>query len=164
MDYGNTSGPSGDSAPVRAVLCSNALQQKLPPGIQHLRRIERLNMIHQIPELGVVVIGNQIGRVGLLTLTTWRPTEKGRRKLSRVPDVKVHAGFKISAILPRQSQEGRNMRPETPLLGMAVSPIQGHGTTNAGLRRYRLLMTYYDHTILSYEILRESPGGQLLIV
>ena len=148
--------------PVRAVLCSNALQQKLPPDIQHL--IERLNMIHQIPELGVVAIGNQIGRVALLTLTTWRSTEKPRRKVTSLPDVEVHSGFKISAILPRQSQERRNLRPDTPLLGMAVSPVQGHRASDAGHRRYRLLMTYYDHTILSYEIFRESPGGELLIV
>ena len=26
-------------------------------------------------------------------------------------------------------------------------------------RRYRLLMTYYDHTILSYEIWRDADGA-----
>ena len=125
-------------------------------------------MIHQIPELGVIAIGNQIGRVALLTLTRWELTEKDRSKIYAEPDVQEHAAFKISAILPLKSQEEKHVRPEKPLLGMAISPIQGQrkmaSVNGDSTRRYRLLMTYYDHTVLSYEILRETPDGQLLVL
>ena len=164
MYHGNRAGPPGDSMPVNAVRCSNAVHQKLPPSIHHLRKFERLNMVHQIPDLGVIVVGNQIGRVALLTLTRWRPSENDQRKHPAFHNGTNHFGFRVSNVLPLQSQESRSLRPMTPLLGVAVGPVQGQSTTNLGPRRYRLLMTYYDHTILSYEILREPPDGQLLIL
>lgn len=146
-------------------VCSQqTLHQKLPPGLHHLSHIERLNMIAQIPELGIVLIGNQAGRVGVLTTTYWQATQQ--------------AGYKVEHILPFKSQEEKRVRPEEPLMGMAVSPLQGHeyrpdpssirGMTSeraspSGLserrgssRRFRLLMMYYDHTVLSYEISRPS--------
>lgn len=115
-------------------------------------------MIVQIPELGAVAIGNQIGRVMLLT-TTMAPDFGG--------------GFRVDALLPFKSQEEKGLRPTVPLLGMAVGPIQGRETMDqsnsrfdppdpraeegkplATPRRYRLFLFYTDHTILSYEITR----------
>lgn len=86
-----------------------------------------------------------------------------------------HAGFRVDWLLPLKSQEEKGQRPESPLLGMAVGPIQGRemspGDEEIGggagekwravesSRRYRLVMVYYDHTVLSYEIWR-GGGGQ----
>lgn len=136
------------------VLCQQALNQAMPPGFDSLTQIERLNMIAQIPELGVVVIGNQVGRVGILTMTRW--------------EAQKQSGYKIEAILPFHSEEEKGMRPIKPLMGMAVGPIQGQerplpqASPKVGkqepARRFRLMMIYCDHTILSYEISR--PGGE----
>lgn len=152
------------------VYSQRTLHQKLPPGLHHLRHIERLNMIAQIPELGVVLIGNQAGRVGVLTTTYWQATQQ--------------AGYRVEYILPFKSQEEKGVRPEEPLMGMAVSPLQGHeyrpdpssirgmtseraspyeGSDRRGSsRRFRLLMMYYDHTVLSYEISRPSEDEVLV--
>lgn len=152
------------------VICRKAIQQAIPPNLRHLQQIERLNMVLQIPELGIVAVGNQAGRVGLLTMTRWQHC--------------IESGFKIEFILPFHSQEGQGSRPERPLLGIAIAPIQGHETkpdngsalesTDAtatgpriatrSSRRFRLMMLYYDHTLLSYEISRESEGDEILVV
>ena len=140
------------------VLCQQALNQKMPPGFHYLSQMERLNMIAQIPELGVVVIGNQVGRVGILTMTRW--------------EAQKQSGYKIECILPFSSEESKGMRPRKPLMGMAVGPVQGHETalpqqspkmTAEHPRRFRLLMTYCDHTILSYEISRPEEDGDLVV-
>ena len=142
------------------VLCQQALNQAMPPGFNHLIQIERLNMIAQIPELGVVLIGNQVGRVGILTMTKW-PAQK-------------QSGYKIEVILPFHSEEEKGMRPIKPLMGMAVGPIQGQerplpqasprmGGAREPTRRFRLMMIYCDHTILSYEISRPEGEGDILV-
>lgn len=141
------------------VLCQQALHQKMPPGFNYLSQIERLNMIAQIPELGVVVIGNQAGRVGVLTITRW--------------EAQKQSGYKIECILPFKSEEEKGLRPRRSLMGMAVGPIQGQQTALSGgsprmgaqtPRRFRLLMTYCDHTILSYEISRPDEEENVLVV
>ena len=139
-------------------------------GLHHLSRIERLNMILQIPELGVVAIGNQAGRVGILTMTRWQ--------------AQGQSGYKIECILPFKSQEEEGLRPKQPLMGIAIGPIQGHETKpDAGStmdasdscaarprvakgisRRFRLIMVYCDHTVLSYEISRPNDGEEMLVV
>ncbi len=68
------------------------------------------------------------------------------------------------AILPTYSQEKESWRPIRPLLGMAVSPVPGDARTDGGGGRWRLLMTYLDGTVLSYEIMRRMPGWGLLVV
>lgn len=141
------------------VLCQQALNQKVPPGFHYLSRMERLNMIAQIPELGVVVIGNQVGRVGILTMTRW--------------EAQKQSGYKIECILPFKAEEEKGLRPRRLLMGMAVGPIQGQatplpeGSPRMGAqapRRFRLLMTYCDHTILSYEISRPDGEENILVV
>ena len=152
------------------VICRKAIQQAIPPNVHHLQHIERLNMVLQIPELGIVAVGNQAGRVGLLTMTRWQHC--------------IESGFKIEFILPFHSQEGQGLRPERPLLGIAIGPIQGHETkpddgsaletsdatvtgpriATISSRRFRLMMLYYDHTLLSYEISRESESDEMLVV
>ena len=121
-------------------------------------------MIHPIPELGVVVVGNAVGRAALLTLTKLKHT---------TPPL---SGFRIDWIIPFKSQEEKCMRPEGPLMGIAVSPVQGQGnsgeiadddgvgpgvgrrSSRMELRRYRIMLIYADHSILSYEIGRSTEG------
>ena len=149
-----------------AVQCQNALLQKIPPGLDVLKHLERINMIHQLPDLNTVAIATQAGRVGLLTLTYW-PAEQ-------------RYGFRIEAILPFKSQEDKGFRPSKPLLGMAIGPIQGyerkvHSQSNIEGEdfspnsieiegRYRLIMLYYDHTVLSYEVSRPNETGDLSVI
>lgn len=44
-----------------------------------------------------------------------------------------------------------NKRPFAPLHGIATGPVQG-----ADHKRWRLMMMYQDHSILSYELCRRS--------
>ena len=140
------------------------LHQNLPPSLQGLDEFGRLNMLAQIPELGIVAVATQTGRVALLTLTQIASNK--------------HLAFRLDAILPFHSQESQGHRPNKPLLGLAVGPIQGRelmlGSDESGSlngndrgeswrgvessRRYRLMLTYYDHTILSYELERPSEA------
>lgn len=136
------------------VICRQALHQKIPPGLRLPGYVERLNMVLQIPELGIVAIGHQAGRVALVTMT-----KKAK---------KDQFGFRLERLLPFRTQEAAGKRPGVALLGMAIGPVQGCGqmsgsATNEprdskglvnGNRRFRLILTYYDHTILSYEIWR----------
>ncbi|EEH22158.2 hypothetical protein PABG_04369 [Paracoccidioides brasiliensis Pb03] len=71
---------------------------------------DRFNMVHQIPELGVVLAASQKGRVVILSLT-------------ECPDGKA---FRLDHIIPFESQENRGDRPVTPLVGMAVGPVESH--------------------------------------
>lgn len=129
------------------VLCEQALHQRLP---RDIRDFERLNMVLQIPELGVMAVANQVGRVALLTMT--KNTRNNR------------CGFRVEWLLPFRTQEIDGQRPKRALLGIAVGPVQGYwqtfGFTKAedraldGTRRFRLMLTYNDSTILSYEIWR----------
>jgi hypothetical protein len=87
--------------------------------------------------------------------------------------------MRLDAILPFRSQEKECKRPESPLLGIAVAPIQGRemvlghesGEITGGgeglgrgrginedwrrgetERRYRLMLIYHSGEILSYEL------------
>ena len=148
------------------VVLQRPLMQNLPPNLQWLDRFDRLNMFGQIPELGIVLVATQTGRVALLTLTRMASTKQ--------------LAFRLDALLPFQSQENEGCRPDVPLLGMAFGPIQGREMMPSGesgssgtsdreeswrgiesSRRYRLMLTYYDHTVLSYEIERLSTAASI---
>jgi hypothetical protein len=53
---------------------------------------------------------------------------------------------------------------------MAVGPMQNERKkmeargTGEGPRWWRLMLHYFDHTILSYEISREEERGELLVL
>ena len=142
------------------VTCEHVLWQTTPPRRSRFMTFDRLNMIHQIPSLGIVAIASQVGRVALLTMT------KMKKQIDGMPSL---LGFRAEHILPFKSQEDRGERPEVPLLGMAIGPLQGHGIENhtPGVdgptavkvetdTRYRLLLIYCDHTVLSYDIGRRN--------
>lgn len=141
------------------VVCQQVLHQKIPPGLRH-PGMERLNMVLQIPELGIIAIAYQAGRVALLTMT---------KKIKN-----DQFGFRLEWLLPFKTQEDAGKRPDVALLGMAIGPVQGCGKMSSssideprdsrglvnGTRRFRLILTYYDHTILSYEIWRSIADSR----
>jgi hypothetical protein len=96
------------------VFCANILKQALPPAIERSNHafIDRLNMVLQLPELGIVVVATQIGRCAVCSLT--KRTNAGT------------LGLRVDWILPTEKQERKGLRPLGPLLGIAASPVQGH--------------------------------------
>ncbi|KAL2685441.1 hypothetical protein Neosp_006539 [[Neocosmospora] mangrovei] len=124
--------------------------------VAHFHATGRLNMIALAPELSLVVIGSPIGRVVLLTLTRKAvPSE-------REEGIWEH-GFRVERVLPTQSDEEEHRRVLRPMHGMALSPIQTDGGVGALPRRYRLMLHYRNHDILSYELTRNEQTGKLCI-
>lgn len=99
------------------IFCANVVRQTLPERminafqpLGELQLMDRLNMIQKIPELGILLIATQAGRVAVCSLT-------------RKEDL---LGFRVDWVLPTQKQEQLGQRPNmSTLLGMAVAPIQG---------------------------------------
>lgn len=118
--------------------------------IGHQVGYERLIFPILIAELSLVIVGSQIGRVILISLT-------------RPEDTFSHHGpvtmFRVDHFLPTYTHEIQGLRPSVPLMGIAVSPLQGQQKER---KRWRLIMHYYDHSILSYELSRD--GEELLVL
>lgn len=120
---------------------------------------ERLSNLLHVPELYLVVAGSQCGRVALITLT--RPSN---------PCYSFQRGFKVEAILPRRVEEDCRLRPMCFLLGVAIGPIpsqeggKAQGGRYLGDRRYRIMLHYYDHSILSYEVYRNMLTSELFVI
>jgi len=125
---------------------SGIVQQRL--GHLQLHHFDRLNMFAVIPELSLVVVASQIGRAALITLTRLEDDFS-----SHGPVVM----FRLDLILPLKVHEDGN-RPNVTLAGLAVAPLQG----KVG-RRWRLLMHYVNHTVLSYELFRKD-GTELVVL
>jgi hypothetical protein len=165
-------GSSGRRKRITAV--HDPLHQRLPPlqtGTIHLYsldRVDRMNLCCEIPELGVIVCGSGKGRAVVLSLTRLPPQRPGQTtdgdpvEESKSPTY----SFRVEYVLPFASQELEGHRPESPLIGVAAGPVQG----SLGLRlpesprRWRLMLYYHDHTILCYEISRESEARRGLNV
>ncbi len=132
---------------------ANPLRQSIQRDFEFLRLFDRLNMHAYIPELGIVVLASQKGRAIVLALTKFVSTKSSA---SRSSERSVYC-MRVTAILPFSSQEEK-WRPFVPLHGLAVAPVQGRGREEG---RWRLMMLYQDHSILSYELRRERyEGGQ----
>ena len=188
----------------KQIVCRSPLVQKLPANYPHTMGLSRLNMVLQIPELSLVVVGDQFGRAALLTITRIHYARKmpvsarncgSKREIhsidavyqsqsinpfrQRDPQEHGSVGYRFERFLPLSWEEDAKRRPLTDLLGIAAAPIQDHEFKRAdglgdersfqqrkserwrfeGSRRYRLLMYYHDHTILSYELGRPGEGG-----
>ncbi|KAL9085514.1 MAG: hypothetical protein Q9165_007559 [Trypethelium subeluteriae] len=171
---------------------------------------ERLNMVNEVPELGIVVVGCGKGRAAIIQLikhsvqlpmqspemdnvhqrtrprkhlksskepllAECSPNQKirGRRDARNSPtsgqnrnfnrqSSHIQEGqalavqlrnheiytFRLAHTIPLEEQEQSRERPPMPLAGMAVGPIQG------STQRWRILLTYLDGTILTYELCR----------
>lgn len=154
------------------IKCQQALRQDVPPGLHQVIGYDRLKMLVQIPELGLVAIATQVGRVALLTMTSM-----GGAGVTKY-------GFRIEWFLPLKSEEQRGRRPDYSLLGMAVGPLQGFEAASPSSkasntpgsrrnsrgqapingvkesRRFRLILYYYDHSVLTYEIWRDVEDNK----
>ncbi len=145
--------------------CDNMLRQEFPHDVwfpRPLTEYDRLNMLATIPELSLVLVASQIGRVALITIT--RPVQADSR-LGHI------VSMRVDRILPFKDEESKEkIRPSHGLLGMAVGPMQNERTrmtargAGEGPRRWRLMLHYFNHTILSYEISRDEETGELLML
>ncbi|GAB0141578.1 hypothetical protein EsHS_00002165 [Epichloe bromicola] len=153
--------------PEYGILCPYALTMGLSPGRAmrpHFQATSRLNVVVHIPELFLIVIGSSIGRVVLVT-----PTRLAHA-IEKWPGV-LHHGLRLEWVLPRESDEAVFRTNKRPLHGMAVSPVQDDGVMGrkdekqrgAVPRRYRLMLHYRNHDILTYELSREEQTGKVCI-
>ncbi|KAF1829064.1 hypothetical protein BDW02DRAFT_574341 [Decorospora gaudefroyi] len=135
--------------------------------------MDRHAFFSQIPELAVFIIASPVGRAGVFTLY-WTQDEGAERP---------QYGFQLEYLLPfrRGREEKVAGGPANGwLVGVAVGPVQGvldkQGDEDAseregGLmrpRRWRVLMYYMDHSVLSFELSKrrmdEPPGlGDLVV-
>lgn len=152
-----------------------SMQRPLHPGerIPSLASQDRHCYFSQIPELGVFIVASPIGRAAIFSLYRTMDEDSAHRRY----------GFKLEYLLPFK-QENENQIAGAPIgrmIGVAVSPVQGmfdgqgdaDGTTDQeqGVhqpRRWRILMYYMDHTVLSFELSKprgsESPDLEELVV
>ena len=183
--YNMGANPNDQTKPqLCAELCSRANSQRHDPehSLDFSYR-ERLCMTHRIPELGLVFIGNQVGRVAIMTMTRMAvpyvgppDPDEAKREPPLEPDHVGRPGFRTEAIVPFHSQEKAGKRPLCPLLGMAVGPMQGNfppkpdrhqapaSALSVETRRYRLVLHYRDHTMLSYEVSRPRWEEPVVII
>lgn len=122
----------------------------------------------QIPELGIFIVASPNGRCSIFSFTqisTPGGASGGNRK-------QTVYGFKQDYVLPTVEQEASGdwmSMQYTQLVGISVGPIQGmldkmadlndnqvnhQGEEQLKNRRWRLMMLYRDHTVLSYELSR----------
>jgi len=138
-------------------VCRGVVRQKfgnLPVDIH----MDRLNMLAAIPELSLVVVGSQVGRAALFSLT-------------KLPDGYSKYGpvvtCRLDLILPlKKHEDAWDPKPNMHLLGIAAAPLQMTTGDDSKLekwpKRWRLILHYVNHTILSYELWRDSKD--ILIV
>lgn len=131
------------------------LKQKVQAGYAGLSRMDRLNMHAYIPSIGVVVLASQKGRAIVLSLSKV-PTSVRYPSEMEALGSKSNYAMRVECILPYESQEKAGQRPFTPLHGIAVGPIQGSERGGEERKRWRLMMMYQDHSVLSYEIRRKE--------
>lgn len=127
---------------------------------------DKICHLAHIPELSLVVAGSSPGQVALISMTL-PPPECG-----------LPRGFRVEALLPRMSETDEFYRlgklvPGTQqaygrphIHGIAVSPIpEREGCRRYGrrirARRFRLMIHYSNHLILSYELSRGSEADEL---
>ncbi|KAL8740667.1 MAG: hypothetical protein Q9190_006656 [Brigantiaea leucoxantha] len=165
-------------------ICREPLVQDTARQLAGLRQSQRLNMVLQVPELGLVAIANQIGRVAIIVMTrspfsppssTESPPNKRKAK-GETDSKKQDVGFRLERFLPTKGQGyDDDGLPLGVLAGIAIAPMQGHEdkpkrgdeTPDVSLsrrekrgegsgRKWRLMMMYRNHTVLSYEISRRK--------
>lgn len=97
-------------APHHSVACFAPLRQPFTHPVPSSRACDRFNMVHYIPEHGIVVATSQKGRAAIIALTESEETGPA---------------FRVDWIVPFESQEKYGERPLKPLLGMSAGPMPG---------------------------------------
>ncbi|KAI7411969.1 hypothetical protein KC332_g5541 [Hortaea werneckii] len=141
---------------------ANPLRQSIQNHFGYLNMYDRLNMHAYIPTLGVIVLASQKGRALVLSLTklpkgstTSYPAEMRDQRRRTI------YAMRVECILPFERQEKDGARPFAPLHGIAAAPVQDGAETLGfgGQRRWRVMLTYQDHSVLSYELSRQRGAG-----
>lgn len=135
---------------------SDALLQYVQADVAYINRFERLNMHAYIPAIGVMILASQKGRAVILSLTK---TSKSAQFPPGTPNPRASGSgtiyaMRIEHIVPLPAQEAHNERPFAPLAGIAAGPLQGTENLPDEQKRWRLMMMYTDHSVLSYEVRR----------
>lgn len=144
------------------------LKQSIQAAYKGLNMFDRLNMHAYIPTLGVVVLASQKGRAIVLSLAKVPQSMKYPTEIDPSLGLKANYTLRAECVLPFESQEKAGQRPFAPLHGIAVGPVQGtEAAQNEGKKRWRLMMMFQDHSVLSYEIQRtkdRNVGVEDLVV
>lgn len=137
------------------------LKQSIQAEYRALNMFDRLSMHAYIPALGVVVLASQKGRAIILSLARVPQSMKYPEGIDPSLGQKTNYTLRAECVLPFETQERSGQRPFSPLHGIAVGPMQGtEDVKNGGNIRWRLIMMYQDHSILSYELQR-AKGAEV---
>lgn len=136
------------------------LKQSIQAEYSALNSFDRLNMHAHIPTLGVVVLASQKGRAVIMSLARISQNIELPADIDPQLGLKTNFTLRAECVLPFESQERAGQRPFTPLHGIAVGPIQGTESSSDHLKRWKLMMMFQDHSILSYEI-RRTKGKDI---
>lgn len=146
--------------PIRGLprtICTHLLshpERRLPEALQ---RSNRLNMCLHIAPLHLVVAASQAGEAAILSLTRM---ESGFSGLGPVVGFRVEYLIPFIKHLPRRSER-------KVLLGIAASRVVGAGGARVGGEpggeRWRILMYFGDHSVVSYEVWRGGYGDVMII-
>ena len=167
VDYVNLHRPPFDKTSI--VTCRDPCHQHLPPNLVWLSQVDRLHLTQYIPDIDVIVTATAAGRAAVFSFTrgVLPVTTKNKGKnVQQPPEI----AMRLDWVLPFTSQEERSERPPMVLIGIATAPLQGldespdtAGPSGSGVKRrakarWRLFLTYEDHTVLSYELWRSGKG------
>lgn len=146
------------------------------PQREFFKAASRLSMLAHIPELSVIILGSPTGRIILVTPTRLRKPEPHvvqDSHLGREWKWEWDRGMRIEHILPTGDDENRHRSGSEarPLYGLAVGrlPQVGNGFGEDGRGpvtlpgRYRIMLHYRNHLILSYEMTRSEETQKLCI-
>ena len=93
--------------------------------------------------------------------STKRPPKHQSNESADTGEASASCAFCLEHILPTLDQEVSGHRPNSKgLIGIAAAPIQGVKPYDGHRNRWRLILTYSDCTVLSYE-LKRSIGGEV---
>lgn len=157
--------PNGESLPhsgnpVRSgtdprptIFIEDPLAQDASPDLLADFHHDKLNMVVQLPDFGVLLVGNPKGRVAVFTLQQLIPDPLRERNNIEEP---VYT-MRLDHILPTSGQEEEGLRPRQQLVGVSAGPVFGKSGRRAE-DRCRVLMLYRDHTLLAYEVWRAGCG------
>jgi len=153
------------------VFINEPLQQELDETWHAiLDDLDRMNLCHAIPELGVVLLGSPKGRVAVLTLhqlDVRQPPSVGRAASTGDAFPRPAYTMRLDHILPFSTQEQSGQRPPQVMVGLAAGPVQGYLGPKDGLegpRKWRVMLLYRDHSVLSYEIGRSVVGRAEMLI